>query len=360
MKSEPFSKSRGAELGKLSISKGDQKRRLQNAFVDFFQQKIGKKYIMTEAVPASAVQRNLVRIESPGNVASTASSAANASKTFMARVRLFCAFVVGVGIGAVSLSVFFKEFSSPTSLRPSTLATTTDQFMAMDSDGNPIIKTHLQTTNYVKAAVPTKRMNKTAEMPTKADFVVEEKITKPSIVSKTTALFAKNTTKTSSTTSNSSTTGGESKTTTTTTTTTTKAPDMRVSTPVGVASIKAPLKPLNISTIMSKNNGTLPKAVIPLSTTNPKTLKATTKPTAAVTKKPLSTSKTVASKKDKDEGEDKEVKEEKDDKKDDKVIEVKDTDKKYNIDEGHENVDIGDKDERDKLKKIERRLRNQV
>ena len=54
------------------------------------------------------------------------------------------------------------------------------------------------------------------------------------------------------------------------------------------------------------------------------------------------------------------MKEEKDDKKDDKVIEVKDTDKKYNIDEGHENVDIGDKDERDKLKKIERRLRNQV
>ena len=317
---------------------------------------------MAESAPAAAVQRNLVRIESPNSVKSVVPE--NGSKTFMARVRLFCAFVVGVGIGFVSLSVFAKEFSSPTSLRPSTLATTTDQFLAMGQDGSPIIKTHLQTTNYVKAAVPTKRMNKTAEMPNKADFVVEEKIQKPSIVSKTTALFAKNTTTSSSTTGSSATatTGGSKTTTTSTSSTTTKAPDMRVSTPVGVASIKAPLKPLNISTIMSKNNGTLPMAIIPLSTTNPKTLKAATKaPTAAVTKKPLPTKKPVAStKKDKDEEENKEVNDEKkgDDKKgDDKKIEVKDTDKKYNIDEGHENVDIGDKDEREKVAKIERRLR---
>ena len=308
---------------------------------------------MAEATPASApataVQRNLVRIESPGNVATTAP--ANASKTFMARVRLFCAFLVGVAIGFISLSVFAKEFSSPTSLRPSTLATTTDQFLATGADGNPIIKTHLQTTNYVKAAVPTKRMNKTAEMPNKADFVVEEKITKPSIVSKTTALFAKNTT----TTTGSSSTTEDSK--TTTISTTTKPPDMRVSTPVGVASIKTPLKPLNISTIMSKNNGTLPKAVVPLSTTNPKTLKAVTRaPTAAVTKKPLPTKKPIASKKD--EEVDKEEKKD-EEKKDDKKVEVKDTDKKYNIEEGHEKVaDIGDKDERDKVSNIERRLRS--
>ena len=48
-------------------------------------------------------------------------------KTFFSRARVLGVFLVGVAIGALSLSVFAKEFSSPTSLRPSTLATTTDQ-----------------------------------------------------------------------------------------------------------------------------------------------------------------------------------------------------------------------------------------
>jgi hypothetical protein len=50
----------------------------------------------------------------------------------------------------LSLSVFAKEFSSPTSLRPSSLATTTDQFLVIAENGSAIIKSHVQATNFVK------------------------------------------------------------------------------------------------------------------------------------------------------------------------------------------------------------------
>lgn len=101
---------------------------------------------------------------------------------------------------------------------------------------------------------------------------------------------------------------------------------------------------------MAKNNGTLPtRTVIPLSTTNPKTLISTRKPTVAATKRP--TKKPIASKKgeDKDKDED-----DKDDKKNDKP--KNDQDSKYNINtEGvNEAVDKGEKEDREKVAKIER------
>ena len=169
---------------------------------------------------------------------------------FFARARVLGVFLVGVALGALSLSVFAKEFSSPTSLRPSTLATTTEQFVALGSDGEPLVKTHVQATNYVKPAVTSKRtMNstcvvrktctknrsltshvyllflraETTDTPNKADFRVEEKVVKPSLLSK---LGAKNattttlsttkagTTSTSTSSSTSGTSGSSSKTTT--------------------------------------------------------------------------------------------------------------------------------------------------
>lgn len=112
---------------------------------------------------AEAQQRNLSR---PEATAGPAGNATNNEKNFMKRlvntVRILLVFLVGIGIGMLSLSVVAKEFSSPTSLKPATLATTTDQFLVINDNGSPIIKTHVQATNYVKPAIPTpRRMNST-------------------------------------------------------------------------------------------------------------------------------------------------------------------------------------------------------
>jgi hypothetical protein len=106
-----------------------------------------------------AEQRNTV---APMSVATDESAPEPKLNRFFQRARILFVFLVGVALGALSLSVFAKEFSSPTSLRPSTLATTTEQFVALGSDGEPLVKTHVQATNYVKPAVTTKRtMNST-------------------------------------------------------------------------------------------------------------------------------------------------------------------------------------------------------
>jgi hypothetical protein len=113
---------------------------------------------------AEAQHRNNKTPEVP--TSGGAPSAAANEKTFMNRlaktVRILLVFLVGIGIGMISISLFAKEFSSPTSLRPATLATTTDQFLVIADNGSPIIKTHVQATNFVKAAIPTPRkMNST-------------------------------------------------------------------------------------------------------------------------------------------------------------------------------------------------------
>jgi hypothetical protein len=106
-----------------------------------------------------AEQRNTV---APMSVATDEAAPEPKLNRFFQRARILFVFLVGVALGALSLSVFAKEFSSPTSLRPSTLATTTEQFVALGSDGEPLVKTHVQATNYVKPAVTTKRtMNST-------------------------------------------------------------------------------------------------------------------------------------------------------------------------------------------------------
>ena len=81
--------------------------------------------LQEKSTMAEAQQRNVgQKVE---EVATKTPEDKSMLKTFFSRARVLGVFLVGVAIGALSLSVFAKEFSSPTSLRPSTLATTTDQ-----------------------------------------------------------------------------------------------------------------------------------------------------------------------------------------------------------------------------------------
>ena len=111
---------------------------------------------------AEAQQRNVG--QKAEEVATKVPEEKSMLKTFFSRARVLGVFLVGVAIGMLSLSVFAKEFSSPTSLRPSTLATTTDQFFVTAENGSAIIKTHVQATGFVKPASGTtvRRMNSTS------------------------------------------------------------------------------------------------------------------------------------------------------------------------------------------------------
>lgn len=113
---------------------------------------------------AEAQQRNVSKTADEGTPVVKAPEQ-NAIKLFFQRLRVLGVFFVGFSIGMLSLSVFAKEFSSPTSLRPSTLATNTDQFLVVTEEGNPIIKNHVQATNFVKPAINTvRRMNSTLDL----------------------------------------------------------------------------------------------------------------------------------------------------------------------------------------------------
>ncbi len=121
---------------------------------------------------AEAQHRNVSKTAEEATVAKAPEQ--NAIKLFFQRLRVMGVFLVGFSIGMLSLSVFAKEFSSPTSLRPSTLATTTDQFLVIAENGSAIIKNHVQATNFVKPAVNTvRRINSKLKPPF---FILQSKI----------------------------------------------------------------------------------------------------------------------------------------------------------------------------------------
>jgi hypothetical protein len=80
----------------------------------------------------------------------SATQQSSVSQLFFARARVVAIFVIGFLIGGLTLSVFASEFSSLTSLRPTTLQTIVDPLVVVSEDGATIVKAHVQATNFVK------------------------------------------------------------------------------------------------------------------------------------------------------------------------------------------------------------------